>query len=135
MPIQWTIDADRKRVTMVASGDITRGDFEELHVALRAAGAHAYAKLFDGLLGRMRLTTEDVLMLGAHVRSQHAEGPVGPLAVVLTARDSELIAPLLGMLAVADRPMRVFNEFDRARRWINSRRRPPEGPGLRARMN
>ena len=128
MPLTWTIDPEKKLVTMIAEGEVARPEFEELDDALRAAGAHGYQKLFDGARGHMNMTPEDILMLGARVRRQHAEGPVSALAVVLQEADSRLLAPLLGMLAAAKRPMRLFRDTATARKWLQSAAEPrPEG--------
>ena len=124
MALQWTIDAEQKQVTIVAQGEVTRSDFEELYLRLSSADAHAYRKLFDGILGHIRMSPEDLLILGVRVRKLHAEVTMGPLAVVLTDSDSNFLAPLLGMLAVAPRPMRIFSKLGAARRWIASQAVP-----------
>jgi hypothetical protein len=45
-------------------------------------------------------------------------GKMGPLAVVVAADKEKLLGRLFGMLAVAKRPMRVFNDPAQAYRWI-----------------
>jgi hypothetical protein len=45
---------------------------------------------------------------------------VGPLAVVVPEDKFDLIARVLGALAAADRPMRLFTDLRPARRWIDS---------------
>ena len=51
---------------------------------------------------------------------------MGALAVVATAEQAERIARLLGAAAVADRPMKVFDDVKQARRWIEAQ--PPPLP-------
>lgn len=124
MPLHWTIDPQQKLVTVVAKGDVRRAEFEALLDAMRAADVHAYRKLFDGELGQTRMTPEDVLALGVRIRAEHGKGPMGPLAVVLPEKYAELAGHVLGMLASADRPMRVFGEIAPARRWLRSLAEP-----------
>ena len=50
----------------------------------------------------------------------HALGAMGALAVVATAGQAERIAGLLGAAAVADRPMKVFDDVTQARRWLEA---------------
>lgn len=52
---------------------------------------------------------------------------MGPLAVVIPDDKYYLIARVLGMLAAAKRPMRVFNNPEKARQWLNL-------PSIRARV-
>ncbi len=124
MPLTWTIDPEQKLITVVAKGDVGRAEFEALLEALRAADAHAYRKLFDGELGRTSMAPEDAMALGARMRAEHASGPMGPLAVVLPEKYIDLAGPALGMLAAADRPMRVFGALAPARRWLRNLQSP-----------
>ena len=62
----------------------------------------------------------DVLALGIRMRAEHRTGPMGPLAVVLPEKYATLVGPVLGMLASAKRPMRVFASAAPARRWLES---------------
>ncbi len=83
-----------------------------------AAEAMAYRKLFDATRGGTSMNAGDMLALGVRMRAFHALGPMGPLAVVMPPDKGELASRILGMLAAADRPMRVFGELAPARRWI-----------------
>ena len=66
------------------------------------------------------MSSEDLLMLGVRFRAIHARERMGPLAVVVPDHRAELVARVLGILAVADRPMRVFRAPALARRWLES---------------
>ena len=46
---------------------------------------------------------------------------LGPLAVVIADNKYELLARVLGILAAARRPMRIFNDAGKARQWLASR--------------
>ena len=60
------------------------------------------------------------MALGARMRASHDKGPIGALAAVMPAEHVEAIGRVLGMLAAAKRPMRVFGQVAAAHRWITS---------------
>ena len=119
MPLHWTIDPQQKLVTAVAEGDVTRVEFDAFLDDMSRAGADTYRKLFDGGRGGTHMGAEDILALGARMRASHERGPVGPLAVVVPEGHVETIGRVLGMLAAAERPMRVFRQVGPARKWIS----------------
>lgn len=122
MPLNWTVDSKNRLVITTAEGDITRDEAESYIAAVNGAGTHTYRKLFDGSRGETRMTAEDMLALGVQIRAWQAAGAgnPGPMAVVVPPDKAELVSRLLGILATADRPMRVFSESEPARRWIES---------------
>jgi len=119
MPLHWTIDSKGELVTVVADGDVTRADADAYLDAMEGAGAIGYRKLFDGMAGTIAMDTEDLLAVGVRVRSFH-RGPVGALALVLPEDRLEPVARILGILASADRPLRLFKNLPSAQRWIES---------------
>jgi hypothetical protein len=64
------------------------------------------------------MTPDELGLLMAAFRQYHQQGPMGPLAVVATDEQSVNYARLLGALASADRPMKLFTTELRARRWL-----------------
>jgi hypothetical protein len=120
MSLDWTIDAEARLVVIVADGDFSRADMETLLDDLASSGAMAYRKLFDGSRSNTSMDPEDLLMLGVRFRAIHARERVGPLAAVVPDHRADLVAQVLGILAVADRPMRVFRAPMLARRWLES---------------
>jgi hypothetical protein len=122
MPLHWTVDSKERLVITIADGDITRDEAESYIAAVNGAGTHTYRKLFDGSRGDTRMTSEDMLALGVQVRKLQSAGggKPGPMAVVVPPDKAELLSRVLGILATADRPMRVFSESEPARRWIDS---------------
>lgn len=105
-------------MTGVSSGEVTLRDFEAYFEAIASAGANHYRKLFDGTEGTSSLTEEEILSLGARIRSYHLTGRMGPLAIVMGPSQSEGFARVLGALAAADRPMRLFGSSRAAHRWL-----------------
>lgn len=120
MSLDWTIDAEARLVVVVADGDVARGEIDALLDEMIAREALTYRKLFDGSRGDTAMTSEELLKLGVRFRAIHTQGRMGPLAVVVAEHKAELVAQVLGMLAVADRPMRVFPAPTQARRWLES---------------
>lgn len=123
MPLHWTIDPQQRLATATAEGDVTRADIETFHEELRQAGGFAYRKLFDAARGTFVMDSQDLMALGVRLRTSHDEGPIGPLAVVVSDEQFEKAAQVLGMLAAADRKMRVFHQLGQARKWIDSLKR------------
>ncbi|MDI1286398.1 MAG: hypothetical protein PSV46_18580 [Reyranella sp.] len=120
MPLDWTIDSDARFVSVVAKGDVNRQEAERLLDEMASRGAMIYRKLFDAWDGDTAMGPEDLLTLGACMRAHHAQGPMGPLALVLPDKKAEIVMPLFGILAAADRPMRIFATRSKARRWLES---------------
>lgn len=120
MPLHWIIDPQQKLVTAVAEGDVTRVEFDAFLDDMTRADANSYRKLFDGGRGDTHMTADDILALGARMRASHENGPMGPLAVVVPEGHVETIGRVLGMLAAAKRPMRVFRQLAPARKWISN---------------
>ncbi len=120
MSLDWTIDPEARLIVVVANGDVARGEINVLLDEMIAREAMAYRKLFDGSRGDTSMTSEELLMLGVRFRAIHAQGRMGPLAVVVAEHKAEIVAQVLGMLAAADRPMRVFRTPALARRWLES---------------
>jgi hypothetical protein len=120
MPLDWSLDPSQQLVTVSAEGEITRADIEAYLSAVERAKAVGWRKLLDLRQVRVGLTEEDVLAIGLRFRQADAAGDVGALAVVLPISEPERAMRLLGFLAAAKRPMRLFKTIAPARRWIKS---------------
>jgi len=118
VPIHWTIDHDRKRILAIAQGDVTRTQFEAYLDAMAAEEALSYPKLFDGLAGDTSMGASELLAVAARIRSFHSE-PVGPVALVLPEDKTHLLLRVLGALAAAKRPLRIFRSRKSAHRWLD----------------
>ena len=128
MALHWFIDSRKRLIVVTAEGPVTRAEIDALLDAVTGAKALAYAKLVDATAGKFALSAIDVMALGVRVRSLHA-GSVGAAAIVLPGhlpRDDEpedaptLVARLIGFLASAKRPLRMFKTVASARRWLES---------------
>jgi hypothetical protein len=98
MPLYWTIDSKERLFTGVGEGEVTFAD------AL---------SLLEAMAG------EELLAVCAKIRALHEQGPVGALAMVGTQDQTLKFARLLGALAAADRPTKVFTTPRKARTWLD----------------
>lgn len=119
MPIYWTIDSRQQLVVVTAEGDVLPADAEEYLDAVEGGGALAYRKLYDGRAGNVVMNHDEMMAIAARFRSYHHR-PVGALAIVLLHDQAERVARMLGILASADRPLKLFTSVAPARRWIDS---------------
>jgi hypothetical protein len=119
MPLYWMIDSKERLFTGSGEGEITLGDAMSLLEALAGAGALSYRKLFDGRALQSTMTDEELLAVCAKIRSYHEQTPLGPLAMVSTQEQTVRCARLFGVLAAADRPMKVFTDLNRAQNWLD----------------
>ena len=119
MPIYWTIDSRRQLVVVTAEGDVSRADADDYLNAIEGGGALAYRKLYDARAGNVVMNHDEMMEIAVRLRSYHHR-PVGPLAIVLSDDKAEAAARMLGILASADRPLKLFTSLAPARRWIDS---------------
>jgi hypothetical protein len=123
MPLYWTIDSKERLFTGSGEGEVTFADAMALLDALTGAKALSYRKLFDGRAVQSPMTGEELLALCARIRAYHEQGPVGALAIVCTAEQTVAFARLLGALAAADRPIKLFPSLRQAHTWLGYQRR------------
>ncbi len=126
MPIHWIIDSRAELVSAVAEGDVSLGDAMAFLRTLSGAKVTGYRKLFDGRAGTSSMSAQELLMITAEIRSHHGLGKVGALAVVANPEQTEPFARVQGALALADRPMRLFDNPVRARNWLDAQARISE---------
>ena len=119
MPLYWTIDSKARLFTGVAEGNVALSDAIEFLEAMAGAKAMAYRKLFDGRAATPTMTPEEMLSLCARIRDYHEQGMMGALALVATPEQTVVFARLLGALASAERPIKVFTSLRQARNWID----------------
>ena len=118
MPLYWTIDSKARLFTGVAEGNVSLNDAIDLLDAMAGAKAMTYRKLFDGRAATPTMSPDELLSLCARIRSYHDGGMMGALALVATPEQTVVFARLLGALASAERPIKVFENPRQARNWI-----------------
>jgi hypothetical protein len=124
MPLYWIIDSRKRLFVGSGDGEVSLADAMSLLEALAGAGALSYRKLFDACRVQSPMTDDELLALSAKIRAYHDKGPVGALAIVATREQTVRFARLLGALAAADRPMRMFVNLRQARNWLDQKDRP-----------
>lgn len=120
MPLYWIIDSRNELVTATAEGDVSLTEAMSFLRTLSGAKVTSYRKLFDGRAGTSSMTAQEMLVMTAEIRSHHGKGKVGALAIVANPEQTEPFARVLGALALADRPMRLFDSLTRARNWLDA---------------
>lgn len=129
MPLFWTIDSKERLFIGVGEGEVTLADAMSLLDAQEGAGAVSYRKLFDGRAAQSSMTGDEILAVCVKVRASHEQAQVGALAIVCTQEQTVRFARLLGALAAADRPIKLFSSPRKARIWLDHhaavRRRTP----------
>ncbi len=121
MPLHWKIDPARRFMFMRGSGDVSCADVEELIEAIVDGGALGYDKLCDGSAASTSMSEEEMLNLGMRFRAIHAGATVGALAMVMPVDRGDRMERMLGMIAAAERPMRVFTDLDKAQAWLEKK--------------
>jgi hypothetical protein len=133
MPLYWTADSKQRLFTGLAEDEVGFEDVVAFMEALAGLKAFSFRKLFDICGGRSCMTDDELLAVIAMIRDCHCQEDVGPLAMVATDEQTVRLARLLGALAIADRPFRVFERPKDARHWLDGacgrrrRRRPVVG--------
>ena len=122
MPLYWTIDSKERLFTGSGEGGVTFADAMALLDALAGARALSYRKLFDGREVQSSMTAEELLAVCVRIRAYHEHGPIGALAIVCTPEQTVEFARLLGALASADRPIKLFAGLGEARTWLGRQR-------------
>jgi hypothetical protein len=117
MPLQWIIDSRENLVSITAEGSIKYADVDACLDAVVGANALGYRKLVDCAAGFFAMNPEEVMGIVARVRDLHRR-PVGAIALVLPEESRETVSRLLGALAAANRPFRLFKSKAEAARWL-----------------
>lgn len=123
MPLYWIIDSRAELVSAVAEGDVPLSDAMAFLRALSGAKVTGYRKLFDGRNGTSSMSAQELLVVTAEIRSHHSMGKIGALAIIANPDQTEPFARVLGALAMADRPMKLFDSPTRARNWLDAQPR------------
>ncbi|MFO1163276.1 MAG: hypothetical protein U1E60_30885 [Reyranellaceae bacterium] len=118
MTVHWTIDHDSRRLDVATAGDVTRAECDAFLDTMVEENVMPYRKLFDATAGETSMGLYDLLAVCARIRKYHGR-PTGPLAIVMPGHRSYPFLRVLGALAAAKRPMRIFRDLRSAQRWIN----------------
>ena len=121
MPLHWTIDSRLQLFVAACDGNIEPTEVNQMLDAIVGANGLVFRKLFDGTHGETKMTALEILTVGVRIRDlQNADVEHGPLAIAVPDDKYMLLSRVLSILAVARRPMHVFKDADRARKWLDS---------------
>ena len=122
MPIAWKILPDERMVLARADGAVTLKDIQDYLDAVVVADAQPYAKLFDAGAMELKLTDDEVMLLGARMSAySSAFDTAGPLAFVATTLAVEGFAKRFLNVASVQRPSKIFKTVEDAKAWLLSR--------------
>ena len=120
MPLQFTIDHDRRLVEVAAQGGVVLQDIIDYFDSVAVQGAMPYDKLFDASAGQFALSDDDMMVLGARVSAYAAMEPRGPIAIIVANEETNDLARRFANLGGAERPVKIFRQVAEARSWLSS---------------
>jgi hypothetical protein len=120
MSIVWGVHHATRTVVATASGELRLADLEHYLEGLAAAATLSYRKVFDLTHGRLALSRDEMLALGARIRGLESRGPMGRVAVIAVADEAYRQARLLATHVVADRPLKIFRDAEAAHEWLRA---------------
>ena len=119
MPIEFTINHDKRYVEARAVGETSREDIENFLDAVVLQNALPYRKLFDGRQALPKYDDNDVMLLGARMSAYESNlGPRGAVALLVPNEAAADLARRYINLAKSERPARVFLSEAEARKWL-----------------
>jgi hypothetical protein len=118
MPLRWVIRSREQLVDITAEGTVARADVDECLDAVVGAKALGYRKLVDCTAGVLAMNAEEILGIVVRVRELHQSAVIDAAALVLPKKSLEPVSRLLGALAAANRPLRLFKSRSQAEQWI-----------------
>jgi len=122
VPITWKILADERLVSARADGPVTLQDIQNYLDAVVVADAQPYAKLFDAGAMELKLTDDEMLLLGARMSAYSGAFPeAGPLAFVATTLAVEGFAKRFLNVASVQRQAKICKTVEEAKAWLLSR--------------
>lgn len=122
MPITWKILPDERMVVARADGTVTLQDVVDYLDAVIVADAQPYAKLFDAGTMQLKLSDDEMMLLGARMSAYSgAYAEAGPLAFIATTLAVEGFAKRFLNVASVRRPAKLFKTVEQAKAWLASR--------------
>ncbi len=123
--IEWTIVEQLRLVRAGVVGRATPEHFEAYLSAVDAAGAAPFRKLFS-IAASSGIEARDIPAFAALVvRHGRGAGKVGPVAIVVASRETNLLADWFKSLASLERPVRIFQHESTALAWLDGIAPPP----------
>lgn len=119
MSLTCTVDDAQRLIEVDADAHVTRVEVERFLEVISRVDMASYRKLFDGRQADTQMGAEDLLAIGSMFRDYHAQGfTLGPVAIIAQDEKFERFSRLLGILASGNRPLLIFQDEAKARRWL-----------------
>jgi len=120
MPIEFTIDHDKRFIHARVLGVIALKDIEDFTDAVVAQNALTYRKLFDGTEGDGTYTDQDVMSLAARAAAYATLAKRGALALIPKPGSGAELAQRFINLGKFEGQARIFATADEALKWLDS---------------
>jgi hypothetical protein len=122
MPIGWGVNHTSRLVSATGTGVLTKADFDSYLDELAAAATLSYGKIFhmDGC--RLELSRDDLVSVGARIRSHEVDQVMGRVAVVAASDELHQQAEKFSSKILAERPLRIFRDVESALAWLTDAR-------------
>jgi len=120
MPIEYTIDHEKRFVHARVLGVIALKDIEDFTDAVVAQNALTYRKLFDGTQGDGTYTDEDVMALAARAAAYATLAQRGPLALVPRPGMGADLARRFINLGKFTGQAQIFDSAEDGLKWLES---------------
>jgi hypothetical protein len=127
MPIEYTIDHEKRFVHARVLGVIALKDIEDFTDMVAGQDALTYRKLFDGREGDGTYTDDDVMMLAARAAAYASIAKRGPLALIPKPGMGAELAKRYVNIGKFTGEARIFDTPEEAMKWLEAQ---PEGKPL-----
>jgi hypothetical protein len=118
MPIAWGVDHASRLVSATGTGVLIKADFDGYLDDLAAAATLSYGKIFQMDSCRLQLSKEDLVAIGARIRSHEVDQLMGRVAVVAASDELYEQAEKFSSKVLAERPLRIFRDVASAFAWL-----------------
>ncbi len=120
MPIEYTIDHEKRFVHARVMGVIALKDVEAFTDTVVAQNALTYRKLFDGSQGDGTYDDQDVMALAARAAAYASLARRGPLALIPRPGFGADLARRFINLGKFTGQAKIFDSVDEALEWLHS---------------
>src|ERR1043165_297334 len=110
MPISWGVNHAARLDTATGTGVLIKTDFDAYLDDLASAATLSYGKIFRMDNCRLAMSKDDLVSLGARIRSHEVDHLMGRVAVVATSDEIYEQAVKFNAKVLAARPLRVFRD-------------------------
>jgi hypothetical protein len=124
MPIEYTIDHEKRFIHARVIGVIALKDIEDFTDAVVAQNALTYRKLFDGSQGDGTYNDQDVMSLAARAAAYASLAKRGPLALVPRPGHGADLARRYVNLGKFTGQAQIFDSAEEGLKWLETQ---PEG--------